>query len=454
MSNGEQREQWSGRLGLILAAAGSAVGLGNIWRFSYITGEMGGAAFLLVYLIVIFVIGVSVMVAEFSIGRAAQRNAVGSFKVLKGGAWPIVGWMGVIAGFMILSFYGVIGGWTTPYIFKSFGSMMQQMSGAEIKAAGDMAGELFGGFVSNSVQVIAYQAAFMLVTILVIAKGVAGGIERCCKWLMPGLFVILIVLIIRAVTLEGSGAGLAFYLQPDFSKLNASVFFAALGQAFFTLSLGMGCMITYGSYIGKNEKLPVSAAQVAVLDTSVAFLAGLAIFPIVFAFGIPPSSGPGLTFISLPACFSHMPGGSFWSGLFFLLLFMAGLTSAISLLEVVVAYFRDELGWSRPKATWILGTVIFLIGIPSALSLGGNFPTIMGLSFLDLMDKTTANFLLPLGGLFISLFVGWVWLDGARKEVTNHGKIEFALLGAWVWVCRVIAPVAIAFIFYNKVVGF
>lgn len=440
MSNDVQREQWGSKLGFILAAAGSAVGLGNIWRFPYITGQNGGAAFVLLYVLLVFIIGFSVMLAEIAIGRSAQLNAVGSFKKLKGGAWPIVGWMGVIAGFMILSFYGVIGGWTMAYIIKSFTGLM---AAAESGGAGDV----FGGFITNGPIVIAWQAAFMVLTIWVVYRGIGEGIERYCKVLMPALFVILLILIVRSVTLEGAGAGLEFYLKPDFSKLTGGTFLAALGQAFFSLSLGMGCMITYGSYLGKKEILPGAAVQVCFLDTMVALLAGLVIFPAVFAFGVEPGAGPGLTFITLPSVFAKMPGGPVWSALFFLLLFIAALTSAISLLEVVTAYFMDEMKWSRPKAAWTMGGTIFLLGIPSALSLGAMKLQIAGKDFLDAMDFISSNILLPLGGLFIALFVGWIWTEKARREVTNDGTVPFGMMSAWLWVCRVVAPVAIAYIF-------
>ncbi len=440
MGNGtENREQWGSRLGFIMAAAGSAVGLGNIWRFPYITGVNGGAAFVLVYFAIVFTIGISVMLAEFVIGRNAGLNAVGAFQKIKGGAWPVVGWMGVIAGFMILSFYGVIAGWTIAY-------MIQSVSGLMTLAAAGKAGDAFGAFVTNPVQVIAYQVVFMAITIWIVYKGVGEGIEKYCKIMMPALFVILLILIVRSVTLPGASKGLEFYLRPDFSKLTGASIFAALGQGFFSLSLGMGCMITYGSYLNKKEILPSAAVTVTFLDTMVAFLAGFAIFPAVFAFGIEPGAGHGLTFVTLPNVFAKMPGGMIFSFLFFLLLFFAALTSSVSLLEVCVAYFKDQMGWSRTKASWLLGGVITALGVPSAISLGGNLK-IAGKDFLDVMDWGSSNFLLPLGGIFISLFVGWVWLDGAKAEATNEGKHPFSWMTAWIWICRVVAPVAIAWIF-------
>lgn len=434
----EQREQWGSKLGFILAAAGSAVGLGNIWRFPYITGQNGGAAFVLIYVAIVFIIGFSVMLAEMAIGRKAQLNAVGSFEKLKGGAWPIVGWMGIAAGFIILSFYCVIGGWTIKYTIFSFTGLMDA-------AAAGKAGDIFGGFVTNTTQVVIYQAIFMLATIFIVAKGIGEGIERYCKFLMPALFVILIVLIVRAVTLPGAEKGLAFYLKPDFSKLSGGSLGAALGQAFFSLSLGMGCMITYGSYVDRKTTLPSSAIQVCTIDTLVALLAGMVIFPAVFAFGVDAGAGPGLTFVTLPGVFAKMPGGMIWSALFFILLFIAAITSSISLLEVVSAYFIDK-GWPRAKAAWLLGIVIFAIGVPSAISLTGGLK-VAGKDFLDAMDFASSNVLLPLGGVFISLFVGWFWTADARKEVSNNGEYVFGLMEPWMWVCKVLAPVAILYIF-------
>ncbi len=439
MSNGVEREQWGSKLGFIMAAAGSAVGLGNIWKFPYITGQNGGAAFVIMYVALVFVIGYAVMMAEIVIGRKAELNAVGSFAKLKGGPWVLVGWMGIAAGFIILSFYGVIGGWCIKYILASFTGLMAA-------GAAGTAGDLFGGFITNAPQVIIYQLIFMLVTIWIVYKGIGEGIEKYCKVLMPGLFILLLILIVRSVTLPGAGKGLAFYLKPDFSKLNGGVFLAALGQAFFSLSLGMGCMVTYGSYLPKETSIPGAAAQVCFLDTAVAFLAGLVIFPAVFAFGLEPGAGPGLTFITLPNVFAQMPGGAMWSALFFLLLLVAAITSSISLLEVVCAYFIDEMNWSRAKAAWVMGLVIFALGVPSAISLGGGLK-IAGKDFLDAADFLASNILLPLGGLFIALFVGWVWTDGAKKEITNEGTIPFGLMGPWLWICRVVAPLAIAWIF-------
>lgn len=436
----ENRDQWGSRFGFIMAAAGSAIGLGNIWRFPYITGKFGGAAFVLIYLAVVLIIGMSVMLAEFVIGRNAQSDAVGSFRKLGGGAWPLVGWMGFFCGFVILSYYAVIAGWTVAYMFKSLGGLMSE-------AAAGKAGDVFGAFVSDPVQSIAYHVVVMAITTGIIYKGISGGIEKCCKILMPALFVLLLVLIVRSVTLPGSGAGLEFYLKPDLSKITNQAILAAVGQGFFSLSLGMGCMITYGSYLSKKEYLPSIARTVVLLDTSVAILAGFVIFPAVFAFGIEPGAGPGLTFVTLPAVFAKMPMGAIFSFAFFLLLFIAALTSAISLLEVVVTYCIDQLRWNRAKAAIIMGTAIALLGIPSALSVGGHIPQVAGKDFLDAADFITNNVIMPLGGIFISVFVGWIWADGAKAEITDNGKLAFPFYTVWLWICRVVAPVSIAWIF-------
>lgn len=436
----KRRGSWTSRVGFILAASGSAIGLGNIWRFPYLTGKNGGFAFLIVYLLMVFTVGVSVMLAEVVIGKAAQRNPIGAFAKLRGGLWPLVGLMGLVAGFIILSYYSVVAGWTVAYIFKSPMGLLTHTDPKEL-------GQMFREFVSHPLQPLIYHAIFMALTVLIVAGGIERGIERWCKLLIPGLFVILIVLIVRAVTLPGAIKGLAFYLAPDFSKINAKVLNAALGQAFFSLSLGMGCIMTYASYFPREENAPKSVVWVVLMDTLVAFLGGLVVMPAVFAFGFDPGAGPGLTFITLPAVFARMPLGVLWAVMFFLLLFFAAITSSISILEVLVAYFVDERGMSRRLAAVLFGFLTFLAGIPSSLSLGiwGDFK-IMGKVFLDFMDYLAANIMLPLGGIFISLFVGWVFWEKALSEATSDGRYPFFWAPLWKAVCRYIAPVAIAWI--------
>jgi len=436
----EKREQWGSRFGFIMAAAGSAVGLGNIWRFPYITGKYGGAAFVLVYIFVVFVIGMSVMLAEFAIGRNARLDAVGSFSKLGGKKWGLVGWMGFFCAFVILSYYSVITGWTLAYVGKSFGGLMSA-------AAAGKAADAFGSFIGNPLQAVGCHLIVMIMVIGIVCKGISGGIERSCKVLMPALFVIILVLIVRALTLPGAGAGLEFYLKPDLSKITGEAVLAAIGQGFYSLSLAMGIMTTYGSYISKGEYLPKAARNVVFLDTLVAFLAGLVIFPAAFAFGIEPGAGAGLAFITLPAVFSKMPAGSIFSAAFFLLMFIAALTSAISLFEVVVSYGIDQLKWNRKKSALVMGVAVALLGIPSALSQGAVPINIAGKDFLSVCDFITNNAIMPIGGILIALFAGWIWTKGAKDEITNCGAISFPLYDVWLVICRFIAPVAIAFVF-------
>lgn len=434
------REQWGSRLGFVLAAAGSAVGLGNIWKFPYMAGQNGGGAFLVIYLALVFSIGLSVMLAEFAVGRAAQRDPIGAFAVLKGKMWPIVGFMGVAAAFIILSFYSVVAGWTIAYIVK--------MATGTLAGDAEALGAAFGGFISEPVQPILYHALFMGLTVAVVLGGVHDGIERACKVLMPLLFILLIVLIVRAVTLPGAEKGLDFFLTPDFSKVTAETFNGALSQAFFSLSIGMGAMITYGSYLNRKENLGKSALMVTTLDSSVAVLAGLLILPAVFAFGFDPSAGPGLTFITLPAVFAQMPGGTFFGVLFFFLLTIAALTSAVSLLQPLVSYWADEKGWNPKVAAVVMGVVIFALGVPSSLSLGiwSDFHIIGEKGFLDSMDYIASNILLPVGGILVSIFVGWIVADRMKNEVTNDGDRAFPMLKAWLFICRFVAPVAVTWI--------
>ncbi|GHT01236.1 transporter [Synergistales bacterium] len=437
-----KREQWGSRIGFIMAAAGSAIGLGNIWRFPYLVGKDGGAAFVVVYLIITLFIGLPVMIAEFAIGRAAQKAPVLAFKSLGVNPfWSLIGWTGTIAGgFLTLSFYNVVGGWTIKYVIASLTGLM------DVANAGNSE-SFFGHFVGQSYEVVFYQVLFMLVTMGVVIGGVSKGIERACKVLMPTLFVIMLILIVRSVTLPGAEAGLKFYLHPDFSKLTGETFLDALGQSFFSLSLGLGIMLTYGSYIGKEENLPSSSAWTAGLDTLIALLAGLAIFPAVFAMGFEPGSGAGLSFITLPAVFAKMPAGVIFSCLFFLLLFFAAITSSMSLLEVAVAFAIEKFHMTRKKALYSMGIIIILLGVPAATSLAG-YPTIYGKAFMDAVEYVCNNVLLPIGSFLCAVFVGWFWLPQAIKEITNDGKLQFRWLNTWIWCVRFVAPIAIAYIFY------
>ncbi len=440
-----QRDSFTGRIGIIAAVAGSAVGLGNIWKFPYITGVFGGGAFVLVYLLCIAIIGLPVMLSEFTIGRKAQRNAVGSFKKLAPGKpWFLTGTMGIAAAFMILAFYGVVAGWTLEYLGKA---IINSFAG---KNPADLEG-MFGGFISQVIRPIFWQFVFMGLTCWIVLAGIKGGIEKASKILMPVLLLIIVILDIRAITLPGAGEGLSFLFKPDFSKLSAEGVLSALGHAFFSLSLGMGTLITYSSYMGKNENLGSMAIQCTVADTGIALLAGIAIFPAVFAFGIEPGAGPGLVFITLPNVFQQMPGGYIFSLLFFLLLAVAALTSSISILEVVVAYFSEELKIARRNATIMATIAITIVGIPCSLSMGAMSKVqFLGKTFFDWLDYIAANILLPIGGLLIVAFVGWyLGYDKTKEEITNEGKLKAAYLPLFLFLAKFIAPLVIAIVFLH-----
>ncbi len=444
---GVEREHWGSRFGFIMAAAGSAIGLGNIWRFPYLAGDNGGAAFIIVYLIAAFLIGFTVMLCEFAIGRAGQQNAIGSFKKLAAGTpWWITGAFGVLAAFLILSFYGVVAGWTMAYVWMT-------ISGSFTGVPADQLPGIFVGFITNPIQPIIWQAIFMVLTVGIVIAGIKGGIEKWSKILMPAIVAILFILMFRGMTLEGGMAGVAFILNPDWSQITGKVILAALGQAFFSLSLGMGTMITYGSYLEKKENMPSSAATVIGLDTGIAILAGFAIFPALFAVGLEPSQGAGLVFMVLPAVFDTIPFGMFFGTIFFLLLAIAALTSAISILEVVVAYVKDEFNIPRATTSVVVGFVIFLLGVTASLSMGAwshiviPWPGTEGINLFDFYDNFSAKVLLPLGGLLISLFTVWVWKpENAFREITNEGKLSFAWLPAFKIMAGIIAPIVIVIV--------
>jgi NSS family neurotransmitter:Na+ symporter len=448
----QTREVWGSKLGFILAAAGSAIGLGNIWKFPYITGENGGASFVLVYLICIAVIGLPVLIAEILIGRTTQRNPVGAFyKLSHSKFWGAVGGMGVVAGFLILSFYAIIAGWSIGYIVEAINGNFFRWP--EPVAAADH----FKSLVTDLPWIFGYFAFFMVLTMIIVFSGVQKGIERASKIMMPILFILLIILMIRGLTLDGAAKGLDFLWNPDWSKITAGTVLLALGHAFFTLSLGMGAMLTYGSYMSEKDSIPGAALQIVILDTLIALIAGTAIFTSVFAVGLDPNAGPGLIFHTLPGVFTKMPGGYFFSILFFIALTIAALTSSISLLEVVVAYFVDELNWKRHNAAIILSAIIFALGVPSVLSFNvlADFK-IFGLDFFGLVDFLASNILLPLGGLFIAVFVAWVWgfdkvipnlRKGAEKFIDHHPIMS----GAWKIFLKYLSPVLIFLVFLYSI---
>ncbi len=447
--NLQTTDGFSSKIGIIAATAGSAIGLGNIWKFPYVTGVHGGGAFLILYLICVVLIGLPIMLAEFTIGRRHQRNAVRSFKTIAPGTpWFLTGWLGIIAAFVILSFYGVVAGWTLDYVFKALTGTLSNKTPEEFSA-------MFGSLVSGTYRPIIWQVVFMFLTALIILGGVKDGIEKYAKILMPLLLLIIIILDIRAITLPGASAGLKFLFSPDFSKLTGGSILAALGQAFFSLSLGMGAIITYGSYVSKKENLTTTAIHVTIADTAIALLAGLAIFPAVFAFGLKPGAGPGLVFITLPNIFQQMFGGSIFSILFFLLLTVAALTSSISLLEVVVAYFTQDLKISRKKATIYITVAMTALGALASLTNGPlsgfklPFLTKGTFVFFDWLIELS-DAMLPLGGLFIALFLGWAMKrSDIKEELSSKGRYYVGYLPALLGICKIVAPIVIAIIFLN-----
>jgi len=421
-----QRDGFSTRLGFILAAAGSAVGLGNIWKFPFEVGEGGGAAFVMMYLFFCFILCFPVMVAEIAIGRKTQLNPVGAFKALGYKKWAIVGYLGLASGVLILSFYNVVAAWAFGYF-------------VEIVMGHFDIGKRFGEFTADWITVGSYSVIFMLGTAYIVSRGVSGGIEKAAKILMPTLFIMILALIFYALTLPNAMDGIRFYLVPDFSQITGKVVYSALGQAFFSLSLGMGALITYGSYVSKKDNIVSAAASITLMDVGVATLAGFLIFPLVFSQGIETDGGPGLIFVTLPGVFENLGStlGVLVGGLFFLLLSFAAFTSTISLLEVPTAYMVDEKKIKRKKATWIVAIFIFLVGLPSMLSVGAvdsltNFVTLAGAgqqSFMDFIALIASDTFLPLGGFLISVFTAYVWKkENFNMEMANGDE---AIRGSW-----------------------
>jgi len=441
-----KRDSFGSKIGIIAAAAGSAIGLGNIWRFPYVASENGGGAFLLVYIGFVILIGIPVMLSEFLIGRRAQRNAYGSFKLLKPGQpWYLVGLMGIGAAFMILAFYSTVAGWTIEYLINSVADAYNGKNAQELDV-------MFDGFAQSAYKPVLWQLVFMFLTAAIVFAGVRQGIEKYTKILMPALLLIIIVLCIKSITLPNSNAGLNFLFNPDFSKLTGKTIIEALGQAFFSMSIGMGTLITYGSYINKKDNLSNTAIAVSSADTLIAILAGVAIFPAMFAFGIQPDpnvSEEGLVFKVLPLIFNEMAGGYFFQLLFCFLLIVAALTSTISVLEVVVAYFSEELNINRKKATVIAAVAISVLGVFCTLSQS----SLSGLRIGDwnlftILNKTSANILLPLGGFFIVVFVGWfLGRKNVVNEITSQGTYKIKIKNIFLFIIRFLAPVAIAMVF-------
>lgn len=441
---------WSSRLAFILAATGAAVGLGNIWKFPYITGENGGGAFVIVYLVCVVVVGLPVMIAEMVLGRRGRRNPIGTMKLLseeesRSSLWQYVGWLGVVTGMLILSYYSVVAGWTIAYAVESVTGGFRGAGAGEIAA-------VFDGLTSSPWAMLGWHSLFMLMTVYVVARGVQGGLEAAVRWLMPVLFVLLLVLVGYGTTTGYFMEGLRFMFEPDFSKITPTVVMIALGQAFFTLSIGMGAIMAYGAYLPEDTALAPTAATVVAADTLVAILAGLAIFPLVFAYNLDAGQGPSLIFQTLPLAFAQMPGGVVFGTLFFLLLVVAAWTSAIGLIEPAVAYLVESHTMTRRAAAAAIGGAIWLLGILALLS----FNVLSGTTFqfgerafnwFDLVEFFTSNIALPIGGLLIAVFAGWVMCKGSTIDEFERGASTG--YAAWRLLIRWVAPVALLLVFLS-----
>ena len=444
----KKRDGFGSKLGIIAAAAGSAIGLGNIYRFPCEVGENGGAAFLLFYLIVVNLLGLPVMLSELVIGRRSQSNSVGAFhKLAPNTKWPIVGYIGVLCGFLIFAFYSTVSGWTLEYIVKSVTNSFHGKDLATIESE-------FAAFHDMGWRNVMWQGIFIFLTGFVVFRGVQNGIEKTAKVLMPLLLGILIILGIRSMTLPGAKEGLSFLFRPDFSKITGKVMVEALGQGFFLLILGMGVLITYGSYVKTEDNLTSTAFSVVIADTAIAILAGLVIFPAAFSFGVKPEAGMGLVFNTLPMLFNQITGGYWFCLIFFVLLAIAALTSTISLLEVLVAYLSEEMHLKRTWATVIACAGTMLLGVFASLSLMSETPfALAGHTVFDMMDFLSSNILLPIGGVLIVIFVGWrLGKQKFFEEVTNEGALKAPLKRIIFFIIRYLAPVAIAIVFISGLI--
>ncbi|MFS0595641.1 sodium-dependent transporter [Peribacillus frigoritolerans] len=441
-----KQDQWTSKLGFILAAAGSAIGLGAIWKLPYMTGENGGGVFFLLFIIFTLLIGAPILIAEFTIGRNAQKDAISAYKhIAPGKPWALIGYGGVVASIILLSFFSVVGGWIISYLARSFTGSLSNLTQEEY-------GNFFNTIISNPYETVIAQLLFMVFTIWVVQGGVSKGIEKANKYMMPSLFILFIILLIRSLTLDGAMEGVKFFLKPDFSALTGETILLALGQSFFALSVGVSVMVTYASYLSKKEDITKSAFSVVGLNIFISLLAGLVIFPAVFALGFSPSSGPGLVFVVLPAVFNEMALGGIFMFIFFILLLFATLTTAFSILEIVVAAMIKGDSAKRKKASWIAGITVFLIGIPSALSFGMlSDVKIFNLSIFDFADYLTSNIALPVGALFISLFIGYQMKRiEVQKEFETGADPGRSLFKLWYFLIRYIVPIMIILVFLKS----
>ncbi|XZG69633.1 sodium-dependent transporter [Chitinibacteraceae bacterium HSL-7] len=443
MSEAVQRANWGSRLGFILAAAGSAVGLGAIWKFPYVAGKNGGGAFLIAYLACVFTLGIAMLLAEMLIGRTAKKSATTAYRELKGGLWPWAGRLSVLCVFIILSYYCVVGGWTVAYIIRS-------ITGDAITSDTTALASAFGDFIASPGKALGFTAVFLALTVGVVLGGVEKGIERMSKVLMPALFVLMLVLIARSLTLPGALEGVQYFLTPDFSKLTGTMVIDAMGLAFFSLSIGGGMIIAYGSYVSQDTKLVGATLWVSTLATLACVLAGLMVLPAVFAFNVDPAAGPGLTFITMPAIFAQMPGGQAFAIAFFVLLLFAALTSSVSILEPIVSFLIDEFGMKRVQATFTVAAASFALGVPAALSFGPMSDVLFfGKNAFDVMDYVASNILMPAGGLLAALFVGWAIRERVREVLTAEGA-SVLLQKAFFIICAVAAPILITVIWVHN----
>jgi len=437
------RDGFSTAFGVLVATLGSAVGLGNIWKFPSLTGANGGAGFLLVYLIATLLVGLPVMIAETMLGRAARANAVSTFERVAPAAqhgWKIIGWMGFLAALLILAFYSEVAGWVYAYIFKA-------IAGDIATTDPQVAGAIFAGLVADPLASLFWQWLVLGITGSIIMLGVAKGIEAVARRLMPLLFILLLILCARSLSLPGAAAGLAFLFSPDLAKITPAVLLTALGLAFFKLSIGMGCMLTYGSYFRADQNIPLTATRVMLADLSVSLLAGIAIFPAVFAFGFEPAAGPSLVFMTIPAVFTAMPGGTLFMTIFFLLTAIASVGAMLSLLEVPVAILSERYRLGRRRASLYTIVLVAVLGMPAALSSSLTADLrLFGLNPFELFDFLSSNLLLPLGGILICLFVGWVYgLPETARQLGNHGALRNSwLVRAVFFLVRFVAPLSIA----------
>ena len=441
-----KQDQWTSKLGFILAAAGSAIGLGAIWKLPYMTGLNGGGVFFLLFILFTLLIGAPILIAEFTIGRNAQKDAISAYKhIAPGKPWALIGYGGVVASIILLSFFSVVGGWIISYLARSFTGSLSNLTQEEY-------GNFFNKIISNPYETVIAQLLFMVFTIWVVQGGVSKGIEKANKYMMPSLFILFIILLIRSLTLDGAMEGVKFFLKPDFSALTGETILLALGQSFFALSVGVSVMVTYASYLSKKEDITKSAFSVVGLNIFISLLAGLVIFPAVFALGFSPSSGPGLVFVVLPAVFNEMALGGIFMFIFFILLLFATLTTAFSILEIVVAAMIKGDAAKRKKASWIAGITVFLIGIPSALSFGVlSDVKIFNLSIFDLADYLTSNIALPVGALFISLFIGYQMKRiEVQKEFETGADSGRSLFKLWYFLIRYIVPIMIILVFLKS----